>query len=132
MKQLVSSSLLLCFSLLCGAVAGQRAAWMSGKWGVGYRIPAGGLTSNGISNFYISGYNISGAVNQIVDIGGVSWVIINLTGGAYGDVYMAWHSVLTNLTPSSTPPYPANGGRDLFMELADAFQAKGIKVIACE
>ena len=118
-------------SIYCPMVSGQRASWMSGKWGIGYRIPAGGIV-DGYENYYIPNYNVSGVVKQILDIGGVSWVNINLSGGAFGDVYMAWHSVLTDLNPTSTPKRPSDGGRDLFLEIATALQANGIKVIACK
>jgi hypothetical protein len=66
-----------------------------------------------------------------MDLGGVSYVLFNLSGGASGEQYMAWHSVLTTINPGSTPAKPPLG-RDLFLELATAFQAKGIKVIACK
>lgn len=130
-KNLLLSALVVLSSICCPMVSGQRASWMSGKWGIGYRIPAGG-TVDGVVNYYIPNYNVSGVIKQILDIGGVSWVNINLSGGAFGDVYMAWHSVLTDLNPTSTPKRPRDGGRDLFLEIATALQANGIKVIACK
>eukprot|EP00521_Asterionellopsis_glacialis_P001630 CAMPEP_0195256544 /NCGR_PEP_ID=MMETSP0706-20130129/6296_1 /TAXON_ID=33640 /ORGANISM="Asterionellopsis glacialis, Strain CCMP134" /LENGTH=101 /DNA_ID=CAMNT_0040309601 /DNA_START=38 /DNA_END=339 /DNA_ORIENTATION=- len=72
-----------------------RAAFMSGKNGIGYRLPGGvGYATN-----Y---YNATNFANQIKDLP-IDYVIIGLSSGAYGDRYLAPHSVLTNLTRGSTP-----------------------------
>ena len=93
--------------------------WMSGKWGIGWRINADGKTN-------IENYNVSTLVSQVQAIGDVEYVLFNLSDAAHGDAYLAPHSVLTAINPGSTP----NNDRDLFMELAQGFQAAGIKVIA--
>ena len=93
--------------------------WMSGKWGIGWRINADGKTN-------IENYNVSTLVSQIQAIGDVEYVLFNLSDAAHGDAYLAPHSVLTAINPGSTPL----NDRDLFMELAQGFQAAGIKVIA--
>ena len=93
--------------------------WMSGKWGIGWRINADGKTN-------IENYNVSALVSQVQAIGDVEYVLFNLSDAAHGDAYLAPHSVLTAINPGSTP----NNDRDLFMELAQGFQAAGIKVIA--
>lgn len=93
--------------------------WMSGKWGIGFRINADRKTN-------IENYDVSALVSQVQAIGGVEYVLFNLSDAAHGDAYLAPHSVLTVINPSATP----NNDRDLFMELAQGFQAAGIKVIA--
>ena len=95
------------------------AQWMSGKMGVGFRIDADRKTN-------IANYNVETLVNQIKSIGGVNHIIVNLSDAAHGDAYLAPHSVLTRINPLSTPP----DDRDLFMEIATAFQEINIKVIA--
>jgi len=74
----------------------------------------------------VASYDVSKLVASVKAIGGVSWVLINLSECAAGDLYLAPHSVLTSLTPRATP----NHNRDLFGELLDGFGAAGIKVIA--
>ena len=96
-----------------------KADWMSGKWGIGWRINADAKTN-------IENYNVSTLVSQVQAIGGVQYVLFNLSDAAHGDAYLAPHSVLTVINPGSTP----NNDRDLFMELAQGFQAADIKVIA--
>ena len=96
-----------------------KADWMSGTWGMGWRINADNKTN-------IENYNVSTLVSQLQAIGGVEYVLFNLSDAAHGDAYIAPHSVLTALNPGSTP----DNDRDLFMELAQGFQAAGIKVIA--
>jgi len=103
---------------------------MSGGFGIGLRIHAdrkdlfpGGFTG-GFEQY--EHYNVATLVNQIKTVKNVRWVIINLSQGAFGDIYLAPHSVLSNITPAAIP----NGARDLFGELLDAFNAADIKVIA--
>ena len=51
------------------------------------------------------------------------YVLFGLSGGAKGDGYIAPHSVLSKINPGSCPE------RDLFDDLATAFQAAGYKVL---
>ena len=79
---------------------------------------------------------------------GASWVIINLSEGAYGSTWMAHHPVLheINLKPDPAcvrpPPFCGNGwdgncqtaptpsnSTDFFKEMTDAFHVKGLRVI---
>lgn len=64
------------------------------------------------------------AVDHIAAIPGVTWVMINITNGAFGDRFTAPLSTVESINPLSTPT------RDLFQELVDAFDAEGIRVIA--
>eukprot|EP00581_Thalassiosira_minuscula_P018477 CAMPEP_0183726230 /NCGR_PEP_ID=MMETSP0737-20130205/22818_1 /TAXON_ID=385413 /ORGANISM="Thalassiosira miniscula, Strain CCMP1093" /LENGTH=353 /DNA_ID=CAMNT_0025957517 /DNA_START=83 /DNA_END=1144 /DNA_ORIENTATION=+ len=93
------------------------AQWMSGKWGIGWRIAAG-------DNNLIKNYNAETLVEQIDGIPGVGYVLFGLSAGAKGDRYIAPHSVLKEMNPKSCPD------RDLFGELATAFQDAGYKVLA--
>ncbi|KAL7551359.1 hypothetical protein ACHAWF_014548 [Thalassiosira exigua] len=89
------------------------AGWMSGKWGIGWRIRA------------VRRYNVRRLVNQLRRIrGGFGYVLFNLSQGASGDRYLAPHSVLSAMNPGQCPK------RDLFGELATAFQKANVKVIA--
>ncbi|MEP2774657.1 MAG: putative Ig domain-containing protein [Luteolibacter sp.] len=101
------------------ANAQQAADWMSGKSGIGWRFRADDKTQ-------IANWNVNTLVSQVKSIPGVTYVVFNLSDAAHGDAYIAPHSVLTAITPAATP----NNNRDLFMEMATAFKAEGIKVIA--
>ena len=101
------------------SVAQHPAQWMSGEFGIGFRI-------NADDKNLVSSYEVNTLVDDVASVPGVKYVIFNLSDAAHGDAYLAPHSILTNLTPTATP----NDDRDLFLELATAFQAKGIKVIA--
>lgn len=102
------------------------ADWMSGEWGIGLRFRADQKSE-------INAWDADVLANQISDIPGIRYVLINISDAAHGDAYVAPHSVLSVINPGSTPTSldgnPLNG-RDLFMEMALAFQAKGINVIA--
>ncbi|MEP4049863.1 MAG: putative Ig domain-containing protein [Luteolibacter sp.] len=101
------------------ANAQQPADWMSGQWGIGWRFNADNKAD-------IANWDVATTVNQVKAIPGVTYVLFNLSDAAHGDAYIAPHSVLTAITPAATP----NNDRDLFLEMATAFQAEGIKVIA--
>lgn len=91
------------------------AQWMSGKWGIGWRIRVGNTSE----------YNVKKIVKQIKGIPGVGYVMIGLSEGASGSRYIAPHSVLSKITRRATP----GKKRDLFDEFATAFQAAGYKVL---
>ena len=93
-----------------------KATWMSGKWGISWRFEAGN-TKN------MREYNVTNLVEQVQGINGLSYVLFGLSRGASGDRYIAPHSVLSELNPGCCPD------RDLFEELATAFQAVGLKVL---
>jgi len=122
--------------------AQEPADWMKGGFGIGVRFNSGsthptGCDSNlqGLSSCIsynpwlptLNSERIANFVSQIISVDGVRWVTINLSQGAFGDQYMAPHSVLTNLDPGSTPPAD---GTDPFEMLATALQDAGLKVIA--
>ncbi len=103
-----------------------KAQWMSGGWGIGFRFKADDKAD-------IDSWDADILADQIAQMPGVSYVIFNLSDAAHGDAYIAPHSVLSVLTPSATPTSPdadPMNGRDLFMDMALAFKARGIKVIA--
>jgi hypothetical protein len=102
---------------------------MSGKWGVGIRTPAGGISLPVIDNLYVPYFNVTALVQQIQSMG-ASWLIINLSSGASGDIYISYHPVLYQINAGSTPANVTNGGRDLFGEIATALQGAGIACIA--
>lgn len=99
--------------------AAEPADWMSGEFGVSWVMS---LRSRG----HINNWDVAATVNQVKSIPGVKYVLFNLSQGAYGDQYLAPHSVLSDINPLSTP----DNDRDLFKEVAEAFKAEGIKVIA--
>ena len=92
------------------------AQWMSGKWGIGWRIKGGG-------DKWSKKLNVKHLVEQVKTIPGMSYVLFNLSNGADGSKYTAPHSVLSKVDPGSCSE------RDLFGELATAFQAEGYKVL---
>ena len=107
----------------------RRAAWMSGGYGIGIRVPGGCDSEDPNAGcYYIDNFNITAWVDQLKDIGEVRWVIIGLTSGADGSTYTTWHSVLETLAPRAVPKQAT--GRDLFGEMAQACLAAGIKTIA--
>lgn len=92
------------------------AQWMSGNWGIGWRVYAG-------NNKYAQRLEVNRLVEQVKTIPGMSYVLFNLSNGADGSKYTAPHSVLSKVDPGSCSE------RDLFGELATAFQAAGYKVL---
>jgi len=115
-----------------------RAAFMSGEHGIGYRIPGG-------VNFETHYYNATNFANQIKELP-ISYVIIGLSSGAFGDRYLAPHSVLTGLNRGSTPiRHTISDGNfpstedfaiedypdlDLFDDILTAMEGINVKVIA--
>jgi hypothetical protein len=93
------------------------AQWMSGMWGIGWRVYAG-------DNKYVRRFQVNRLVEQVKTIPNMSYVLFNLSQGASGDAYTAPHSVLSKINPGSCSQ------RDLFGEMATAFQAEGYKVLA--
>ena len=125
------------------------AQWMSGKFGMGFRIMAGDYIErretdpNPDNNW---GLDWSLLVEQYTFVG-ASHVIVNLSEGAYGTTWMAYHPVLydINTKPDTecvpyigspagwdgncqTAPTPSNN-TDYFKEMIDAFHGESIKVI---
>ena len=92
------------------------AQWMSGKWGIGWRIRGG-------NNRFTNDFKVHRIIKQIKSIPGISYVLFNLSSGADGSTYIAPHSVLDKINPGTCSK------RDLFGELATAFQAEGYKVL---
>ncbi len=135
MKQILTRKLikiakiLVAVSVLSGTstyAQEHNAQWMSGAWGVGFRFKADDKAD-------MDSWDADILADQIAEMPGVTYVIFNLSDAAHGDAYVAPHSVLSLLTPGATPTSPDNdpmNGRDLFMDMAVAFQARGIKVIA--
>eukprot|EP00040_Diaphanoeca_grandis_P019475 m.102857 g.102857 ORF g.102857 m.102857 type:complete len:562 (-) comp27444_c0_seq1:337-2022(-) len=120
---MVKSSLavLVCFAVLHPTTSQPlpSAHWMSGGFGIGMRIAADYKPT-------LSTYNVTTLVNHVRSISDrVRWVLINLSDAAHGDAYLAPHSILSKITPGSTP----NDDRDLFGEILDEFNSVGIKVI---
>ena len=112
--------------------------WMAGQLGIGWRIDAD-------NQALLTGYDPQAMVDDVLEVPGVSYVIFNLSDPAYGDNYLAPHSVLDAINDGLNPytgfPDPAYvdnpaglpspvSGRDLFGEMAQLFQDNGIKVIA--
>lgn len=92
------------------------AQWMSGKWGIGWRIKGG-------SNEDSQKMDVNHLVEQVKTIPGLSYVLFNLSNGANGSIYTAPHAVLSSVNPGVCSK------RDLFGEMATAFQAAGYKVL---
>jgi len=101
----------------CSEPSPPPAQWMSGKWGIAFRIAAGDVPA-------VKNYDVEKLVEQVKGIPGVSYVLFGLSAAARGDRYLGPHSVLKEINPKSCPD------RDLFGELATAFQAEGYKVLA--
>jgi hypothetical protein len=92
-------------------------SWLSGAVGIGWWFPASNKN-------LIRGWKVEPTVEQVQRVPGVSYVLFNLSNTYCS--YTAPHSVLTAITPSSTP----DDDRDLFLEAAKAFQEAGYRVIA--
>jgi len=118
-----------------------RATWMSGKHGVGYRIPGG-------INFGTLSYNAQEFANQIKDLP-ISYVIVGLSSGAFGDRYLSPHPIFTELGIRANTPkdmdlfkYDSNNPEsktvdlnqfediDVFDNLLTEMASIGVKVIA--
>ncbi|MEP3838647.1 MAG: Ig-like domain-containing protein [Algibacter sp.] len=97
--------------------AQQPADWMSGKFGVSWRMPAGDGPE-------VHSYDADSTITQLATIPDLTYVIINITRGADGLRYVAPHSILDTLCPGSTPT-----GRDLFLEMAVPLKQAGYKVM---
>ena len=98
-----------------------KAEWMRGGFGVGFNYRAGD-ESKSFSD--VGTFDVQAAVDQVASIDGVGWVLFNLTSTAFGDRLLAPLPLLEEVNPLAVP------SRDLFGELVDAYQAKGIRVIA--
>ena len=85
--------------------------------GISWRIKAGDTKQ-------VRNYNVTKLVEQVKSISGVTYVLFGLSEGADGSRYIAPHSILSELNPRCCPE------RDLFGELAEAFQKEGYKVLA--
>lgn len=113
-----------------------NAAWMSGQFGIGFRIPSGDWIEKREVCFN-QPPDWTGLVAQVKDTG-ASWVIVNLSAGAFGDTWMAPHSVLspifgTELAAtdcSTTAPTSLMPTVDYFQDILDAFAVENIKVVA--
>ena len=121
----------------------RRAQWMSGQYGIGYRIPAG-------INIHTATYNAADLATQLQQLPDISYVIINLSNGAAGDRYLAPHPKFQELGMRATSPkvidiwtYHAGNPEsrtinldkdfddlDLFDTVLTAMDNIGIKVIA--
>jgi len=147
MMQITLQSTIFTFSwlgLLVTAAHGHQAEWMSGKHGIGFRIPGG-------VNMETAIYDVDLLINQIKDnIPEIRWVLLGLSSGSAGDRYLSSHSILTNLNRGSTPRqtqdindlpdwYKIGGSdfeiekypeREVFAEIANALHENGFKVIA--
>jgi hypothetical protein len=122
------------------------AKWMSGNFGIGFRLGAGDYIERRQTGDYDWGLNWTKLVEQYTSVG-ASYVIVNLSEGAYGTTWMAYHPVLYEI---NTPPDPdckpgVGGGNgwdhncqtaptptnttDYFQQMTDAFHSANIKVI---
>ena len=86
------------------------AHWMSGKWGISWRIKAGDTKQ-------VRNYNVTKLVEQVKSIPGVTYVLFGLSEGADGSRYIAPHSILSELNPRCCPQRLP-------------FQKEGYKVVA--
>lgn len=78
------------------ATPGPRAAWMSGKHGVGYRVPGG-------AHYGTVNFDAAQIAAQIADTP-VSHFIFGLSSGAAGDRYLSPHPVFTELGMKAATP----------------------------
>eukprot|EP00121_Abeoforma_whisleri_P014371 Awhi_evm1s13255 len=100
-----------------------RSGWMSGKHGISYFIPAGVHLATAL-------YNASALAAQIKDLP-ISWLIVGLSGGAYGDQYLAPHSILTNLNRGSTPKHiPAGDVAGWYYILLFSFHISYLSILS--
>lgn len=108
----------ICLLQITLSFSQQRPAdWMSGKFGVSWRMPAGDGPE-------VHSYHADSTIAQLATIPELSYVIINLSRGADGARYVAPHSILDTLCPGATPT-----GRDLFLEMAVPLKQAGCKVM---
>ena len=138
----------LFFTYFCklGYSVDSPAQWMSGKFGMGFRIMAGDYIERHETNGYNWGLDWNLLVNQFVEVG-ATHVIVNLSEGAFGSTWMAYHPVLSsiNTLPDTscvpfvgssngwdgncqTAPTPTSN-QDYFKDMMDSFHEANIKVI---
>jgi len=151
----VTLFIILLLVALMGVVRGDNkksnnrpAEWMSGKLGIGLRLPGGDFIER--HEEYGSGWGLDWSllVNQFTSVG-ASYAIVNLSEGAFGTTWMAHHPTLYSLaeTPTDTTcvpfvgsasgwdincqtaPTPSADRNDDFQDLLDAFHDANIKVI---
>eukprot|EP00588_Corethron_pennatum_P015249 CAMPEP_0194279480 /NCGR_PEP_ID=MMETSP0169-20130528/13952_1 /TAXON_ID=218684 /ORGANISM="Corethron pennatum, Strain L29A3" /LENGTH=585 /DNA_ID=CAMNT_0039023907 /DNA_START=220 /DNA_END=1977 /DNA_ORIENTATION=+ len=114
-----------------------NAAWMSGKWGVGYRFPGGRWLEQDRKCGKNGTYPVEPLLDQITSgfIAGTgpSWLIIGLSQGAAGDTYTSLHPVLTGLDDTNGTLYtPSRDGAADHFETILRYVKKNsdLKVIA--
>ncbi len=121
------------------------AQWMSGKFGMGFRIMAGDYIERHQEEW---GLDWNKLVDQFTSVG-ASHVIVNLSGEIDGTTWMSHHPVLYRLAHSETDttcepnegsengwdgtcqtaPSPSEKADDYFKAMTDAFHSANIKVI---
>jgi len=76
--------------------ASPNASWMSGKHGVGYRVPGG-------THYATKNFDASELTKQIVDLP-ITYFIFGLSSGAAGDRYLAPHPIFKELGMRAVTP----------------------------
>jgi hypothetical protein len=86
------------------------AKWMPGKLGRGFCIGAGDYIERCQTGDHDWGLTWTKLVEQYTSVG-ASWVIVNLSKGAHGTMWMAHHPVLYKInTPPDPDCVPGSGG----------------------
>ncbi len=107
---------------VCGNIdkkISRRVFWLSGSWGIRLVLPGGNTPS-------VQDFSVESIINQIDHLKTIKYVMININAGSIGGRF--------------TFPIPKPGiylvdkrmapSRDLFLEMARALKAKGLRVIA--
>lgn len=90
---------------------------MRGNWGVRFVMPAGNTK-------LVKNFDVRKVASQISQLKTISWVMINLTGGANGTYYTGPSNLLKGIDDAYAP------SRDLFREMATLLKAQHLKVFA--
>jgi len=113
-----------------------NAAWMSGRWGVGFRFPGGRFMEEN-RRCGNRTYPVEPLLDQLTSNytagTGPSWIIAGLSRGAAGDSYNSIHPVLTGLDDTNGTLYtPSRNGNSDHFETILRYVKKNsdLKVIA--
>lgn len=100
----------------CAELPAEPAGWIRSNWGIRFVLPAGDTE-------WVKKFDVDAVMADVDQLSTISWVMINLTGGANGSAYTGPNALLETIDPGYAPE------RDLLGEMAGALKARGLKVM---